>query len=300
MGNTLFREKEKELLCLGDSHTVGQHGAEWVDMLAARLNIRTSSRDCVNGCETFNLLARLPSNFTATTRDHDVHVTLLIGTNDLLRDVMYSIDPDSYWIMEVYNMQNTLDAFVDGGIEDYVPGLETYRSNYNAIMDRLLAEKCVKSISCISLPPIGEGVRVEVDDTIYSSRWLGYNSIIKDIVDQRNSSNTTGKSPIIRYVPFGEKLMMQLKLMSEKQSKEGKEVGTAGVTYTFTHFDFKGNAGRSEMPPACLQVMFNKGTPIEIGDRIGRYYVHDHIHFNERAREVLIEELCKSMMDALS
>ena len=39
--------------------------------------------------------------------------------------VMLCTDPYSYWIQQIYNMQNTLDAFVDGGIEDYVPGLET-------------------------------------------------------------------------------------------------------------------------------------------------------------------------------
>ncbi|PNW82817.1 hypothetical protein CHLRE_06g295500v5 [Chlamydomonas reinhardtii] len=79
------------VLCLGDSHTFGKAGAAWVLELAKVFpNARFLNRG-VNGLQTMNVLWNLDKSFNALGKSVAVPaaVTLLIGTNDVLRSLAH-------------------------------------------------------------------------------------------------------------------------------------------------------------------------------------------------------------------
>jgi hypothetical protein len=273
------------LLCLGDSHTVGQHGSDYVEPLAMRTGLKEIAADAMNGCETFNVSARLRQNFRANSEA--AHAVVLVGTNDLLRDVIYTINPEAYWIRHIYDVQNTLHPSFEP-MAGHVAGLSSFRENYAAIVRQLIAEPSVRFVYCVSLPPIGEPT-AGIDECppmailhYYTKQWTAYNGAIKEL-----ASALTSVSTPIEYVPFGETLTWNLRQLQSAGSS---------VPYTFQGFDFLSNAATTYaegLPPAVGQVMFGQKCDqyTSVGDRLGRYFMHDSIHFNERARDVLVELL---------
>ena len=291
MGGSTSAVKPTRLLCLGDSHTVGQHGSDYVRPLASRIGMSDVKVDAMNGCETFNVGARLQQNFAARARAPSSHTVVLVGTNDLLRDVIHSINPEAYWVRHIYDAQNTLDPGLEP-MAGFVPGLSKFRENFMAIVKQLIGEPSVHFIYCVSLPPIGEPTS-EIDEhsskTIlgyYLKQWQAYNDVIKEL-----SSALSSPAKPIEYVPFGETLTAHLRNLQSSGSS---------IPYTFQAFNFLANAATTYsdgLPPAVIQVMFGQKSAefTSVGDQRGWHYMHDSIHFNERARDVLVELLARAI-----
>lgn len=128
---------KKRLTCIGDSHTHGLVGHDWV------ADVQTQNPDIEvinagrNSDLTFSVLARI-NDIVATDPDF---VTLLIGTNDTNATL-------SEATRKHYVEINRIDA------ETY-PSMENYKENYSKIIAVLL-QKTNAKIAVITLPLMSE------------------------------------------------------------------------------------------------------------------------------------------------
>ncbi|MAI78518.1 MAG: hypothetical protein CL917_06245 [Deltaproteobacteria bacterium] len=135
--SSLSADREKVVICLGDSLTRGNMSFDYVDALARRLEPSgyTVLNAGVNGELTWNILQRIDT----ITEAEPATVALWAGTHDAR-----ACESDSEAAR--YVRQKKLPQ---------VPDEEFFRVNYMKILDRLAEIPRVK-ILLLSLPPLGE------------------------------------------------------------------------------------------------------------------------------------------------
>ena len=135
-GKVRAAEGERVLLCLGDSITLGNLGARWVDGLRARYapEGRRVANAGINGQQVWNIAQRLDR---ALACEPDMLV-LLIGSND----VMAADRPDR---AKAYVKQNKLPR---------VPDLEWSIAQLEALVPRVVS--AVPRVALCTIPPLGD------------------------------------------------------------------------------------------------------------------------------------------------
>lgn len=172
---------QKVVVCVGDSHTHGFVGANYVRLLEQQFVDKEIQfvNAGINGNLAWNVLQRL-DDIIACQPDM---VTLLVGTND----VNATFSPE--W-EENYRQQQ--------GIPE-TPSIGWYQENIEAIIERLQTETSAK-IAILSLPMLGEDLESESNQKI-----IQYNALLAEIVQQKN----------ITYLPLHQQLS---KLLSPESS----------------------------------------------------------------------------------
>lgn len=136
------------LALLGDSHTMGRIGADWVTALAADLPEWNLVNAGINGETAQNVRERVPEVLACAPRQ----VILLVGTND----VIGGLHPD--WTR----------MFLKSGAFAAEPTLEGFEADLSGLVDDLEGVP----VALVSLPPLGRdpdspaGVRLQEHDAL--------------------------------------------------------------------------------------------------------------------------------------
>ena len=145
---------ERLVVCLGDSHTHGRVGADWVAGVQRRMGMEgwLFVNAGHNGDLAWNLAQRLDPVIAC---DPD-HAIILVGSNDL----MAACHPDD------------AAEYVENHGLPRTPGIDWYEEQLREIVHRLKEATRAKIILC-TLPPLGESVDPEV-----AGRHAAHNAII--------------------------------------------------------------------------------------------------------------------------
>ncbi|MBO0933424.1 SGNH/GDSL hydrolase family protein [Fibrella aquatilis] len=145
--NTALKLADKQVVvCIGDSITHGNTGANYVDLLATTFADRP--------WQFFNAGRNADLTYTLLDRLDDVIqlqpdlVTVLIGTNDVNATL-------SQWRLKEYRDIGRIDPGV-------TPSFESFQANYRQIISRLRAETKAR-IALASLPVMGEDLTHEAN-----------------------------------------------------------------------------------------------------------------------------------------
>lgn len=165
------------VLCLGDSHTRAQVGADYIGMLKKRTTGRpyVFTNAGVNGDLAYNLLQRLDS---VIEQQPDV-VTVLIGTND----ANAALSPKNTRMM---TKMKKLPV---------TPTIDWYRENLATIASRLSGETDAR-VALLSLPVLGQEV-----DSEPVRRAGEYSAVIKE----------TAAAYGVSYLPLYERQLQHLR-----------------------------------------------------------------------------------------
>ncbi|GIL75088.1 hypothetical protein Vretimale_7760 [Volvox reticuliferus] len=180
------------VLCLGDSHTFGTHGASWVRELETAFPGLKFMNTGVNGTQVKNVHSRL-DRLISGVRERLAGVTLLIGTNDCLRSLAQ--DAKDYWGQQYYQLNNG-----DTGPANINTFNTQYRELIAALAVRLRQRAAAATDSrpitlmIITLPPIGEDLNDKANRRVDE-----YNAIIHAATveqqqqkEEAQDSNTAG------------------------------------------------------------------------------------------------------------
>jgi lysophospholipase L1-like esterase len=196
---------QKTVVCIGDSITHGRVSANYVDLVAGKLDTKryVLVNAGINSELAYNVLQRLDEIIKCKPD----FVTILIGTNDANGTM---------------SEKNAARAVKDMKLPQK-PTPEWYRENLTAIVKKLKAETEAK-IALLSLPPIGE----EIDSEAYQ-RTVKFSKIIREV------SQAEG----VTYLPLNERITKYLKEENQVPALT-YEKGWMGVMYKgiFLHFLF--------------------------------------------------------------
>jgi lysophospholipase L1-like esterase len=134
---SLAADRQKVVVCLGDSLTQGNASFDYVHALASRLEPDgyTVMNAGVNGDLAWNVLERVE----AVLRGEPTYVVLLVGTNDA-RAI------ESEWAARRYEKQKKLPR---------TPDTALFEESYRALLEALVISGCTRTVA-VTVPPLGE------------------------------------------------------------------------------------------------------------------------------------------------
>ncbi len=197
-----FSDK-KTVVCIGDSITHGRVSANYVDIVAGKLDSKryVLVNAGINSELAYNVLQRLEEIIKCKPD----FVTILIGTNDANGTM---------------SEKNAARAVKEMKLPQK-PTAEWYRQNLVALCKKLKAETEAK-IALLSLPPIGE----EINSEAYE-RTVKFSKIIREV------SQAEG----VTYLPLNERITEYLKAENHVPALTYKK-GFLGVMYKGIFFHF--------------------------------------------------------------
>jgi len=256
-----------KILCIGDSHTQGTAGCNWVSLLESKLSDELNSSvqtiNCgENGKQAINIQRRIAADITK----HDPStVILLIGTNNCIGQLCD--EAGNKVLIGHYNTINQLPS-------DYSFSPDTFAKEYRGCLEEAKAvAKPGMRILCVTLPPIGEDLMSPPNIT----RNI-YNETIEHIVKDYIS--------IAEIVPFASVIDANL---LERQNAPGSKLNSHSA-YDPTWVFYVGYL--------MLRAMFWRffGYSYDsIAGWDGNCFLVDTIHLTDSACAILLSELMNNL-----
>jgi len=144
---SLAADREKVVVCLGDSLTQGNVSFDYVYALASRLEPDgyTVLNAGVNGDLAWNVLERVD----AVVSGQPAYVVLLVGTNDV----------------RACETDRAAARYVRRKNLPRMPDADFFRESYGGILDALASNECTRTI-VVTIPPLGERAGEPIDEVV--------------------------------------------------------------------------------------------------------------------------------------
>lgn len=263
----------KHALLIGDSHTSGAHGASFVNVLEEKFGSKVNFINTgMAGVTTFAVLKKMNEKLNdyyfkiLDSRAPPDVIIIFLGTNNVVSTKNHTLKTiNSSDVPQDWNFS----------FEPFSP--EGFAANYQEILKLCQQRAPQAKIAVISVPPIGEDVGSQINQTVKQ-----HNERLREAIDTN--------FPQISYLPLGEILW---DLLTTHYSKEGQAPPPEAKLELL---DMLWNTDKAFFSNHILGTSWQK-----LSEEKNLYIFHDHIHFNEVGAaevscilEIFLEKLWKT------